>query len=1015
MNKMKNIFQMWLLPLLLVLITTSCDDRLGLVVPPVITIPTVISTNPVSSAADVAFTQKITATFSEPMNSSTITTATFTLMQGTSFVSGTVSYSGTMATFSPSSNLASNTAYTATITTGAKDSEGTAIANNYVWSFTTGVQAVILPTIISTDPVNLATSVVLNKQITATFSTAMEATTIQTTTFILTQGTTPVVGFVSYSGTTATFAPLGNLAPNTTYTATLTTGAKDLSGNALANNYVWSFTTGAATAAPMVISTDPTNAAIDVALNKHITATFSKIMDASTITTATFTLMQGTTFVSGTVSYSGTTATYVPSSNLMPNTKYTATITTRAMDLAGIAMTSNYVWSFTTSISYIVTLSSDPLAGGTTSGGGTFNSGASVTVTAVPNAGYTFTNWTENGVVVTSSLSYQFTINGNRSLVANYAIIPPTQFTVTLSSFPLAGGTTSGGGAFNSGSSVIITATPNAGYTFTNWTEAGATISTNPIYQFSISGNRILVANFTAIPPTQFTATLLSIPSAGGTTSGGGTFNSGSSVTIIATPNPGYTFTNWTENGIVLTSSTSYQFAITANRTLTANFTAIPPAQYTVTLSSSPLAGGTTSGGGTFNSGASVLLTATPNTGFTFTNWTESGVVVSTNPIYQFTITAHRLLVANFTAVAPTQFVVTLLSIPSLGGTTSGSGTFNSGSSVTVTATPNVGYTFTNWTENGIVLTSSTSYQFSISGNRTLTANFTLAVIPYTVELSSNPSAGGTTNGGGTYNSGSSVTVSATANTGYSFTNWTQGATIVSTNANYTFTITSNKIFVANFSAVGPSGPAAVDLGAAGVFAILAGSGVSSTGLSTVYGDVGAFPTATINGFPPAVVVGTLYMSADPIVGTAKNALTAAYNDAQGRSLNAISLPGQLGGLTLAPGLYVNSSTSGISGTGPNGILTLDAGGNPNAVWIFKMGSTLITDAGTSIVLAGGAKWENIFWSVGTSATLGTNSIFYGNILADQAITLTTGASLRGRALTRIAAVTLDASIVDKR
>jgi hypothetical protein len=149
-------------------------------------------------------------------------------------------------------------------------------------------------------------------------------------------------------------------------------------------------------------------------------------------------------------------------------------------------------------------------------------------------------------------------------------------------------------------------------------------------------------------------------------------------------------------------------------------------------------------------------------------------------------------------------------------------------------------------------------------------------------------------------------------------------------------------------------------------------------------------------------------------VETAKLDLTTAYNDAQSRSLDAIDLPGQLGGLKFAPGLYVNSSTSGISGTGPQGILTLDAGGNPNAVWIFKMGSTLITDSGTSIVLAGGAQAKNIYWSVGSSATLGTNSIFYGNILADQSITITNGATLIGRALTRIAAVTLEANTVTK-
>lgn len=211
------------------------------------------------------------------------------------------------------------------------------------------------------------------------------------------------------------------------------------------------------------------------------------------------------------------------------------------------------------------------------------------------------------------------------------------------------------------------------------------------------------------------------------------------------------------------------------------------------------------------------------------------------------------------------------------------------------------------------------------------------------------------------------------------------------------------------------SGPMGIDLGSAANFAVLAGSGVTNTGVTTqITGDVGAFPTATINGLLAGNVIGTLFVVADPIVGLAKTDLTTAYNDAQGRSVNAISLPGQLGGLTLAPGLYVNSSTSGISGTGANGILTLDAGGNPNAVWIFRMGSTLITDAGTSIVLAGGAQAKNIYWSVGTSATLGTNSAFFGNILADQSITLTTGATLIGRALTRIGAVTLDTNTVIK-
>jgi hypothetical protein len=304
-----------------------------------------------------------------------------------------------------------------------------------------------------------------------------------------------------------------------------------------------------------------------------------------------------------------------------------------------------------------------------------------------------------------------------------------------------------------------------------------------------------------------------------------------------------------------------------------------------------------------------------------------------------------------------------------------------------------------------------------MNSEKNITANFTAITSQFNVGLSSNPMLGGTTNGGGSFNQGASVTVSANPASGYTFINWTEGTNNVSSNENYTFNLNENKILVANFEAdvILPSGPMGIDLGSAGDFAILAGSGVSNTGVSTmISGDVGSFPTATMNGLLAGNVNGNLYMAADPIVGLAKDDLTAAYNDGQSRSLNAISLPGQIGGLTLAPGLYVNSSTSGISGTGPNGILTLDAGGNANAVWIFQVGSTFVTDAGTSIVLAGGAQAKNIYWSVGTSATLGTNSIFYGNILADQAITLTTGATLYGRALTRIAAVTLDTNIVTK-
>jgi hypothetical protein len=225
--------------------------------------------------------------------------------------------------------------------------EVTLIANTVT---SPAVVVITPPTVSSTDPADAAIGVALNQKIAATFSVAMDTSTITASTFTLMQGITSVSGIVSYIGTTATFAPASNLVPNSPYTATITTGAMDLAGIALASNYVWSFTTGAAVVItpPIVSSTDPADVATGVALNQGIAATFSKTMDASTITASTFTLMQGITSVSGIVSYSDTTAIFAPASDLIPNSPYTVTITTGAMDLTGNALASNYVWSFTT-------------------------------------------------------------------------------------------------------------------------------------------------------------------------------------------------------------------------------------------------------------------------------------------------------------------------------------------------------------------------------------------------------------------------------------------------------------------------------------------------------------------------------------------------------------------------------------------------------------------------------------------------------------------------------------------
>jgi hypothetical protein len=346
-TKRKRSWMTAIAALLLAAFIGGCEDKNVEIVG---VCPAVLSTNPANSATGVPLDQIITATFNEAMNRATITPASFTLQDATKSsaaeISGTLTYDDTNATMSfvPSTKLAINTTYTATVAATVKDLRGNALQVDYVWTFSTG--ATLSSSVISTDPANEATGVVLNKKITVTFSEPMDPSTLTATTFTIKEGTVSVAGTVLCLGTTVSFTPSSALITNTTYTGSVSIGAKNISGTTLAKDYVWTFTTGTISA-PKVNSTDPVNLGTGVALNKVIGATFSEAMNASTITSLTFTLMIGTTLVSGAVDYSGTTATFTPTSNLISGT-YTATITTGAKNVSGTPLAINYVWSFST-------------------------------------------------------------------------------------------------------------------------------------------------------------------------------------------------------------------------------------------------------------------------------------------------------------------------------------------------------------------------------------------------------------------------------------------------------------------------------------------------------------------------------------------------------------------------------------------------------------------------------------------------------------------------------------------
>jgi uncharacterized repeat protein (TIGR03803 family) len=240
----------------------------------------------------------------------------------------------------------------------------------------------------------------------------------------------------------------------------------------------------------------------------------------------------------------------------------------------------------------------------------------------------------------------------------------------------------------------------------------------NTLYGTTGSGGINGVGNIYSLSlPKNYKISLTALPLAGGSVQGEGSFDENSSVTITATANNGYRFNDWLEKDKIISTNSSYNFTVGANRSLEANFRRII---YSIGLSSSPSSGGTVSGKGNFFAETSHTAKATPKSGFAFVNWTDAGNVVSTASSYTFPLSSNKTLVANFSP----EFALKLIAKPVTGGVVSGSGLFVSGSSSTVKAIAKKGYVFANWTEGTNVVTSMSTYGFALSTNTTLTANF---------------------------------------------------------------------------------------------------------------------------------------------------------------------------------------------------------------------------------------------------------------------------------------------------
>jgi hypothetical protein len=1003
--------------------------------------PVVVSTLPASGATNVPISQVISATFNEAMSASTISATTFRVTgAGGAAVAGTVTYSGLVATFTPTASLANNTIYTATITTGATSLIGTPLAANYVWTFTTITP---VPTVTTVFPANGATSVPIGQALSATFSEAMTASTINTTTFSLSGPSGPVAGSVSYSGLVATFTPTANLANNATYTATISVGAQSLAGTPLASSYVWTFTT--ITPAPAVVSVIPVSGATSVPVAQALSATFNEAMNSSTIGTSTFTVTApGGVAVAGAVTYSGLVATFTPTANLANSTVYTATITTGATSVAGTPLAANYVWTFTTTAPVPAVISTVPVN-------------------------------TATGVPITQVLSATF----NEPI--NCTSLPFTAFTVVA-----APGATSVPGTIGCSGSVA-TFTPATELAFNTVFTATITTGVTNLSGTPLAAN--YVWSFRTVPAPTLPTVISTVPANGVTgvpinQALSATFSEAMNSSTISAS----TFTLKATAGASVTGVVTYT-AAGSIATFTPGANLMPMTQYTatITMGAQDLAGNALSTDYVWTFTTAAAAVAVPPTVIS-TIPLNLATGVPFNQIVSATFsTAMDPTTINsttFTLTGPgATSVAGLVAYAAVGKSLTFTPTANLAASTTFTATITTGaknlagtalaadyvWTFTTGAAPTVVApelvsTVPVNATANVSLTQTVSATFTKAMNPLTITTATftlDGPGGATVAGTVSYDAINFVatftpTAALTASTTYIAT-ITSGATDLAGNSLGNTGVSNPWSFTTGATVVTPPvvlGPTIALFGGFG-----GGAGMTNQGTSTIIngaiGTTGASTTMTgfydtsvaaVAGVYPCsytvtpsnlgLVNGAIDTAPPPPSGacsTEGNATTmaiatqaaleaqTAYTTLQNLPAGTTLATNELGNRVLAPGTYTSTSFYQIT-TGP---LTLDAQGDPNAYWIFQMGSYLTVGTPTaseSVILINGALASHVFWQVGglpgAVINYGGGGTMVGTVISLPGITVSSPGvaavtTINGRVVALTASTTLVNTVIN--
>ena|GEM_PF-3605883 len=414
-----------------------------------------------------------------------------------------------------------------------------------------------------------------------------------------------------------------------------------------------------------------------------------------------------------------------------------------------------------------------------------FKYGAIVTLTATPAEGYDFEKWEIEGLGSFNESVKEIKLKDSILATAFFA---KKSFNIEASVDPENGGIVTGTGSYLFGDTASLTAVAAEGFKFVEWTEDGVSIGSDNPLEFVVNANRAFVAHFRQ----EYTVTVSVTPEEGGTATGGGVYAYGTEATVVATPADCYDFLGWFVGETLVSDNAEYTFTVTEDVELVAKFTL---KTFEVTVTAEPEEGGVVDGGGTYDCGTEVTVTAEADECYDFLGWFVGELLVSEDAEYTFIAEADVDLVAVFTLKT---FEVTVTAEPEEGGVVDGGGTYDCGTEVTVTAEADDCYDFDGWFAGETLVSEDAEYTFTVTEDVDLVAMFTLKTFEVTV--TAEPEEGGVVDGGGTYDCGTEVTVTAEADECYDFVGWFVGELLVSEDAEYTFTAEADVDLVAVFT-----------------------------------------------------------------------------------------------------------------------------------------------------------------------------------------------------------------------